>query len=83
MQRNKKSQLQCKLNLVTFFRNRSVKTQKKKRNQPHTRLKKANCDGMCSDKKLAPRSLGGDSSDRTTIERSLHSKINRRYLKMM
>ena len=60
-----------------------MKTQKKKRNQPHTsdKIEQANWDGngMCYDKKLAPRSLGGDSSDGTTI--SMSSKINRRYLK--
>ena len=55
-----------------------MKTQKK-RNQPHTTMKKQTA--MCSDKKLAPISLGGDSSDRTTI--STVNKINRRYLKMM
>ena len=51
-----------------------MKTKKKKKNKPHTlhKIEKANCDGMCSDKKLAPRSLGGEA---LIVQRSLHSKL--------
>ena len=82
MQRYKKSQPQCKLNLVTseLFQESERENSKEEKPTAHN-IEKANCDGMCSDKKLAPISLGGDSSDRTTI--SVYSKINRRYLKMM
>ena len=69
MQRNKLSQLQSKLNFVTFsaFRESERENSKEEEKQTAHTIEKANCDGMCSDKKLAPRSLGGDSFDRTTI----------------
>ena len=65
-----------------FFRNRSVKTQKKKRNQPHTRLKKQTAMEC-----VLTRSWRHEVWEVTAliVQRSLtlHSKINRRYLKMM